>query len=67
LGAYNSSSSSYSDSSTFLTGLPLTGATFLTGFSSSSDYYEDFWTFFFAATIGFWAGDLALTSGDLAL
>jgi hypothetical protein len=35
----------------------------LTGFSYSSDYYEDSWTFFLA-TIGFWTGDLAFKAGD---
>ena len=65
LGASNSSSSS-SDSSTFLAGFPLVGTTFFAGFSSSSDYYEDSWTIFFAGTTGFWAGDLAFTTGDLA-
>ena len=34
----------------------------LTGASSDSYYYEDSWTFFFAGTTGFWAGDLAFTT-----
>lgn len=43
----------------------MTGTAFLAGFSYSSDYYEDSWTFFLATT-GFWTGDFAFKAGDFA-